>query len=136
MQHRGVISFESDGRGMLFTGAGVISGEQLIRLSESSCPANLAADFLYQIIDLRNVHRLDITADQIRQLAALNCQAAERSAGMQTAIIATHDLTIGLSRLYSAYARSPKLQVGIFPSPEQARDWMDQPANDAKVSSA
>lgn len=110
---------------MVFVGQGVISGEQMIKQSEKAYSPAVLAKLRYQIIDLRNVERMDITSEQMRQLAMLDRRAAEQSAGGKIAIVASHDLTVGLSRIYSAYAQSPELDAKIFPTMEEARAWVE-----------
>jgi hypothetical protein len=128
-QHRAVLSFENDGRGMLLVGEGVISGEQLIRQTEKTYASDAVSQLQYRIIDLRGVHRMDITADQMQKLAELDRKAAERCPGTKIAIVASHDLTFGLSRIYSAYAQSANLQARIFRTLDEARAWIGESAN-------
>jgi hypothetical protein len=130
-KRRAAVHLENNGRGMLFIGEGVISGEELIRQTEKSYDSEALNRLQYQIIDLRDVHRMDITADQMRKLAELDCKAAERSSGTKIAIVASHDLTFGLSRIYSAYAQSPNLQARIFRTMNEARAWIGEPACDS-----
>lgn len=121
--------FENDGRGLLFIGEGVISGEQLIRQTEKTYASKSVCRLHYQIIDLRGVHRMDITAEQIKTLAELDREAADRRPGIKIAIVASHDLTFGLSRIYSAYAHSPNLEARIFREMDEARAWIDEAAS-------
>lgn len=125
MQPKVTARFENDGRGMVFIGQGVISGEQLIQQTEKTYSPDVLGRLCYQIIDLRGVERMDITAEQMKHLATLDCKAAEVMSGAKIAIIASHGLTVGISRIYSAYAQSPKLEAQIFPTIEKARAWID-----------
>lgn len=118
-------STEQEGRGLVVVARGVISGEQLLRQTRKTYAPDVVQRLRYQIIDLRDVERMDITAEQMKQLASLNRQAAEAAAGAKIAIVACHDLTVGLSRIYSAYAQSPQLQARIFRSMEDARAWVE-----------
>lgn len=118
------VGFENEGKGLIFVAEGVLSGEQLIRQTEKTYQATECEQLCYQIIDLRQVERMDITAEQIKQVAQLDCQAAENGRLTRIALVADHDLTIGLSRIYSAYAQSACLQTRVFRSEEEARAWL------------
>src|SRR5690606_25614412 len=108
--------------GLIFVAEGVLSGEALIRETERAHGAH--AGLRYQIIDLRQVERMDITAEQIQRIAEADREAAERGPGAKVAIVANHDLTIGLSRIYLIHARSDKLESRIFCSLDEARSWI------------
>lgn len=114
--------FEKKEDGLVFVAEGVLSGEALIRETERAHAAN--ASLRYQIIDLRQVERMDITAEQIQQIAEADREAAERGPGAKVAIIANHDLTIGLSRIYLIHAQSAKLESRIFCSLDEAWEWI------------
>lgn len=124
MQQTFTASLENDGKGLLFVGRGVLSGEFLVRQTRKTYSTEVLGRLCYQIIDLREVERMDITTEQIKQLALLDRQAAEAASGGKIAIVASHDLTVGLSRIYSAYAESPNLETRIFPTMEEARAWV------------
>lgn len=124
MEEKFTATFEEDGRGLLFVGRGVLSGEAMIRQTRKTYSSEVLGRLCYQIIDLREVERMDITSGQMQRLAELDRQAAEAASGARIAIVAAHDLTIGLSRIYSAYAQSPHLESRIFPTMEEARAWV------------
>lgn len=133
MQPKLTASFENDGRGMVFIAQGVISGEQLLRQTAETYSREVLTRLRYQIVDLRAVERMDVTSEQMRELAKLDCEAAESvsDAKIAIAIVACHDLTIGISRIYSAYAQSPNLEAKIFPSVEEARRWIEERPSDS-----
>src|SRR5690606_33872960 len=105
-------AFEREEEGLIFVAEGVLSGEALIRETERAHGAH--AGLRYQIIDLRQVERMDITAEQIQRIAEADREAAERGPGAKLAIVPTHGMPDGPTRIYLAPARTAKLESRIF----------------------
>lgn len=126
MERKSLLAFEDHGRGMLFVARGVVSGAELLKRNRKTYTPDVLAQLRYQIVDLRELDRLDISTQQMQELAALDRQAAESIASpsaLRVAIVVNHDLTEGLARIYCAYARSPRLEAQVFADLDAARNW-------------
>ncbi len=131
------VVFENDGQGLLFTGRGVLSGEQMIENTPTTYSPEVLQRLRYQIVDLRGVERMDISCEQMQHLAQMDRSAAQANAAMRVAIVAAHDITIALGRIYSAYAQSPKLETRVFTTMEEARTWVrDASSGDSPKANA
>lgn len=129
MEKKSELTFEDDGRGMVFTARGVVAGEHLVDRHREIYSPEVVQQLHYQIIDLRELERLDMTTEQMREIAIFDRKAAEQSTSerpMRVALVAAHDLTEALARIYCAYADSAHLEARVFADPETAREWASE----------
>ncbi len=117
--------YERDGMGHIFSINGILCGEKLVSGSILKYTPELLRKLRYQIGDLRGVERVDMTVDQMKEIAGLDCQAARDAGIMKIALVASHELIFGLSSMYGAYAVEPCMEAKMFRNMADARDWID-----------
>jgi hypothetical protein len=69
-----------------------------------------------------------VSADQIRQIAALSAQMDTRHPGPKLAIVAPRDFEFGLGRMYQSYRSlepAGTKQIEVFRSVPEAMAWLD-----------
>lgn len=78
----------------------------------------------YQLWDLTNVQKFDLSSSDMQALAAQDQYAAEQNPGMLIAIVGEQDLIFGLSRMWEAYVDEAPLESHVFRSVKEARNWI------------
>lgn len=132
MDKKSELAFEDHGRGLVFVARGVVSGRYLLKRNKKTYSTEVLEQLRYQIVDLRELDRLDISTEQMQELAAMDRRAAEQSPSpvpLRVAIVIAHDITEGLGRIYCAYAKSPALDAQVFFDMETARSWAQAAAD-------
>lgn len=136
------VAFEESGRGLTCVVRGVASGEGILERSRQTRSLESVQDLRYQIVDLRDLVRLEMSTAQMQELAALDRRVAARvsasGAPMRVALVVNHELTEGLARIYCAYADSPELEARVFSDLDAARAWARQgleAGNDSRLCS-
>lgn len=117
--------YERDGMGHIFTIDGVLCGERLISGSLLKYNPEMLTKLRYQIGDLRGVERVDMTVEQMKEIAHIDCQAARDAGIMKIALVASHELIFSLSSMYSAYAIEPCMEAKMFRNMSDAREWVE-----------
>lgn len=120
------VRLEMDGQGVLFTFCEVLRGEEIYAASEALYTPESLSRLRYQLVDLTQVSRIEISTDQIQALAALDCQAAEQAGGFLVASVVGHDLQESISQFYRAYISHPDIEAKIFRTLHAARFWLQQ----------
>ena len=118
------VELELGGAGVLFTYSDVLKGEEAVTASTEIYMPEILENLRYQIADLSDVNRIEVTAEQIRQLAEADKKAAQYRHGFLIASVVNHDLQGGLSRFYRTYAQDPHIETAIFKTISEARQWL------------
>ena len=82
---------------------------------------------LLEIIDTRDVGKMNITARSLKKMADAAGVFKEKFSGQRSAIVAPTDVMFGMARMYemlSESAGSP-IQICAFRTFEDARAWLD-----------
>ncbi len=120
-----VVTVERNGLGAVFDYSGVVSGEEAYRESKALYTPHNLKYLKYQIVDLRQASRIEISTEEIKKLAELDKEAARDAGGFFIASIVDHDLQESLSMFYRTYANDLFIIAKIFRSMEDAREWLD-----------
>lgn len=78
----------------------------------------------YQIVDLRRVSKVALSADEIRELAHQDKNEVDRLERLVIAVVAFRDSEFGLSRMWELYADSPRIESCVFRDLTAAREWL------------
>ena len=79
-----------------------------------------------QIVDCRAIAKMDLSADQISDLASRSVFAA----GSRRAFVVPSEVQFGLTRMFAAYREvRTGQQVGVFRSMDEALSWLGLPAD-------
>jgi hypothetical protein len=73
-----------------------------------------------QLCDLRDLDRLEVTSDGLRELAATSIFAPES----RRAFVVGRDLDYGIARMFQAYCELAGASVGVFRDWEAAGTWL------------
>ena len=65
------VTIEHDGIGVLFTYSGVLEGDQVLVESQALYTPEIMAKLHYQLVDLRDVNRIELTTEQIQHYLSL-----------------------------------------------------------------
>lgn len=119
--------FIQGGRGMVHTGAGVLTGEELIEGS-----LRLRAEMLrggrveYGMSDLTAVTELRVTADDLRRLAEAQLVTAQILPRAIAAVVAPSDHIFGMARMWEAYADATGWDTRVFRDRASAEQWIEE----------
>jgi hypothetical protein len=121
---------------------GTLTDEDLV-MAYGGMLADLAFDpALDHLIDLTGVDRLEVTERGVRAVADLLAVADEAlPAGVRrrAAAVATSDEALAALSLYKAYREqerpSPPVEIRLFRTVREAREWLGRPAGAAAADS-
>ncbi len=121
------VIYENDGEGILYIHRGILNGAWLV---EKMKMHNRQIDFgklRYQIVDLSRLDRLEMTTDQLKQVAEVDRDiASKKRPDFQLAIHLGSDTMEGVTRMWEIYVNMPENTAKIFYDMEEAREWLGQ----------
>lgn len=127
------VIYENDGEGIRYIHRDVLKGEWLV---ENMKRHNRQIDFgklRYQIVDLSQLERLEMTTEQLQQVAEVDRGIAEfKRPDFQLAILLGSDTIVGVTRMWEAYVDMPDSNAKIFYSMEETREWLGQEESQVK----
>jgi hypothetical protein len=116
---------EGEGRGILVTWQGIVSGEDILAANEEMYAKNERRQFRYQIWDFLEAVRLDISEDQILMAAYQDKHAAASNPNQIVALVGTGSFFAGADRCYSIYAKVwSGFESQTFLTMSEAREWI------------
>lgn len=126
------VFYENDGEGILYIHRDVLEGEWLVKNMKSH---NHQIDFgklRYQIVDVSQLDRLEMTTQQLRQVAEVDRGIAHlKRPDFQLAIIVT-DTMYGVVRMWETYVDMSDNNAKIFYTMQAAREWLGQREEEVK----
>lgn len=127
------VIYENDGEGILYIHREVLEGAWL---TKSMRDHNRVIDFdklRYQIVDLRDLDRLEMSTEDLREVAEIDRSIAPRKRpDFQLAIILSSDCMYAIARMWETYVADPDNNAQIFYSMEKAREWLGQARQEIK----
>lgn len=121
----GTIEFVEDGRGLVFSGSGVLTGQEILEAKEA-----LAADEVplrtvkFALVLLEDVTAVDVTIGDLRAAAIVDRRLARMMPNAAVAIVAPRDHDFGIARMWEAIADVPEWTTYVFRSREEADAWL------------
>lgn len=121
----GTIEFVEDGRGLVFSGSGVLTGQEILEAKEA-----LAADeaplrtVKFALVLLEDVTAVDVTVGDLRAAAIVDRRLAQMMPNAAVAIVAPRDHDFGIARMWEAIADVPEWTTYVFRSREEADAWL------------
>jgi hypothetical protein len=117
--------FQDDGRTLLLSGSGVLTGREIIHAKESLLTQQERVRSITRAMVLfTDVTVLDVSPDEIRQVVGLDQQLARLAPHVAVAIVAPRDYMFGLARSWEALVDSAGWQTGVFQSLPDAEAWL------------
>ena len=117
------ISWEENGSRTVFRGH--VTGEEIAR-SSVEIRGNPRFDSMrYQIVDFSNIEGIEITLDEVREIAALDAAAAATNPRMKVAIISDSETVDTGAAAYKADNAESPWETEIFRTLDEARRWVE-----------
>lgn len=114
-----------DERGVLLTGEGVIRPDDVSRVNSALYASTEKIKALtYQLCDYTKVTGVEISWEEMRQLAAQDAKAAESNPELKIAVVGDKDLVFGMLRIWDAQVSDSSVETQVFRTMEEARDWL------------
>lgn len=127
------VIYENDGEGIMYIHRDVLKGAWLV---ENMKLHNRQIDFgrlRYQIVDLSQLDRLEMTTEQLRQVAEVDRGIAHlKRPDFQLAILLGSDTMTGITRMWETYLNMPENNAKIFYNMGQVREWLGQRQSEVK----
>ena len=119
------INFENQGRGVVLQFTGAVTGAEIIEAASRMYRADEHNLLRYQVVDLTTAASLDISEDQLRQIALLDKQAASKNPQQIIALVGNEAIFAGSDRRYAVYAEVwAGFETEFFSSLDEVRDWL------------
>ena len=127
------VIYENDGEGILYIHRDVLEGGWLLERMKMH---NRQIDFgklRYQIVDFSQLDRLEMTTDQLQQVAEVDRSIAHlKRPDFQLAIILASDPMYAIARMWETYVNMPDNNAKIFYTMQAAREWLGQNQSEVK----
>lgn len=110
----------------------IIKASQTITESDLLCavtthlkqPPEKFKKYLYSLIDLKEVTKLDISVKTVRQISLMCKAQAQNNPDAIVAIIAEQDVTFGLARMWQMLSNSTLWEMQVVRNMETANKWV------------
>jgi hypothetical protein len=119
------IEWTDDGRTVLCSGSGVVTGGEILRATET-CLAQPERfrTLLRATIILAGITELEVSADDVKRIAFLDGRLAALNPRAAVAIVAPQDSVFGVARMWEAYVEDTGWQTGVFRTLFDAEAWL------------
>ena len=115
------------GMGMLFKGKGLLTGKELIdALSEIYRLEENTKEVKYVIADYTCAECIDVSYDEIDIIAEKHKNAAKTTPDKVVAVVASKDISFGLSRVWHAKLGDITWETTILRSKSEAELWIKE----------
>ena len=117
--------FVENGRGVVFHGAGELTGREVIEVKEQ-----LAADeervrpLEFALVLLVEVRAFSITTEEVRAVAAIDHRIARLAPHLTVGIVAPRDHDFGVARMWEVLADVPGWTTQVFRERGEAEAWI------------
>jgi hypothetical protein len=112
-------------RGLFLLGTGVVTASEIHETKAALLKEEeVVRKIDFAIIDFRDARALRLNADQVRELARIDCLLAKVNSRAVVAIIAPEDSVLGVARLWQALADCTNWSTAIFRSRKEACAWL------------
>ena len=124
------IELESDGRGVVVTCAGNVTGKEAIEANREMYARDPDSKFEYQIWDHSRVTGFDVTPDELRSIVLQDQSASAANPEQIVAVVGRPEVLEGLDDIYRLFAGVwTEFETRTFETLSAARDWVDSRSN-------
>jgi head-tail adaptor len=110
-------------RGVTWTFRGVVSGRELVEANQEVYADERFQRIRYQVVDLTNVERFDVTAADMRMVALNDHAASLLNPRVRVAVAATDELVRFLSLYYEGQSSDSTWDQQVFDTTAAAEEW-------------
>jgi hypothetical protein len=119
--------FVDEGRGVLHTGHGVVTGAEIIDGAARLLQAVQGGMPLrYGLVDFSGITQFTVSTPEVKTIARLNIATAEIVRDVWASIIAPSDHAFGMARMWEAYANATAWNTCVFRETDAARAWLGE----------
>jgi len=121
------IKYIDNGLGALFSGSGVVTGQELTNINEfESEEYNKCKYWLY---DFSETEIFDVSSEEIKTVASQDLSEAKEDPDIIGAVVAPKDLIYGLVRMWEIYSEKTGWNVMVLRSRAEAETWIQKQLN-------
>jgi len=121
------VIYENDGEGIVYVHSGTLEGEAIVERSRLHYESLDYNKLRYQIVDFRGLERVEMTTEQLRELARIDSESTKKKRpDHKLAGVLDSDSMQAILKLWEVYLDNPAINVKIFWSMEAARKWIDE----------
>lgn len=126
------IIFENNGQGVVLALSGDIEGEEILQAAREMYLQDDKHQLRYQIVDFLAVGNMEISEQQLREIAHLDQQAAGHSPNQVVALVGRNEIFVGSDIRYAIYAQVwAGFKSEVFRTQKEARAWIAQEVPEA-----
>ncbi len=119
--------FVDEGRGVVHTGHGVITGDEIIDAATCALQAVQGGIPLrYALVDFSGITQFSVNTAEIKSIAHVNIAIAEIIRDICVAIIAPSDHAFGMARMWQAHVDATDWDTCVFRDADAARAWLGE----------
>jgi hypothetical protein len=112
-------------RNVLFVSfTGPLGDEDLVKYAQRMAGNPAIPPAHDELIDLRRVEEADVQSHTLRRIAELFGGADRNPERSRVALVASDDVSYGLSRMYQAFRSRSPLDLRVFRDMGEARAWL------------
>ena len=111
-------------RGVEWIYHGTVTGKEIIQSNEEIYGDPRFDDLRYQLVDLTQVERFEVSDKEMRQMAYLDAAAARTNPRIRLAVIATGESGRSVFDAYAKNIKNPVWKHELFSSRKNAEDWL------------
>ncbi|MFP4157421.1 MAG: hypothetical protein ACLFU4_07365 [Opitutales bacterium] len=111
-------------RGVEWLYHGTVTGAELIQSNEDIYGDPRFDDLRYQLVDLTQVERFEVSESDIRKLAFFDAAAARSNPRIRLGIIAGNASGRAISDAYRGSIQNPPWEHQVFETREAAEHWL------------
>ncbi len=120
----------SDG-GILHEGLGILTGAECLDALRATYSSDETIRAIrYRLVDLTAVERVEISENEVIQIATIDSDAVRINPDMIIAAVAPADVVFGMVRMWQAYLMEPAPKFEVFRSMEPCREWLSATLRD------
>ena len=116
------ITFRREGAHFDFSG--IVTGEDLFGVNDEFLGHDYPGRPRYALMDFTGAARVDLSAEDLKKVAAEDERDAERIAGVAIVIVAPQTLTYGLARMWEGLVDPVSLDSQVVRSRAEAVRWL------------
>lgn len=117
--------FIDGGRGVVRSGQGIVTGREILEAVRGWDKSRYPLEGItHALIDLSEVSAMELTGDEIRQIAEIDKANSREMRQVYVAIAASRDIAFGMSRMYQGLTVSTGWKVNIVRKRAEAIAWL------------
>jgi hypothetical protein len=112
-------------KGAVLAGSGRLKGSEFLAANEELFARDFVADpLLYVLFDADQATAIDVTSDDVRDIANQDLRVSHQLPHLIVAIYAQEKLTFGLARMWQVYVAQSGWETAVFQDRTEAVNWL------------